>query len=133
MAPLNYEYDIGKERTDQESSIFLRDPFKEFTQKKFRELLNHENMEKLIKMREQALNVRHKTQIDYMTKMLETKRFSPKTFNAKKFELEKWVTKEREQIQKSKKEIEKGWSSFAEAIKKVSPAVCLHSSKVFLD
>ena len=112
--------EIEYEFPEQESlGLFSREPFKEFTQKKFRELLKHENMEKLIKMREQALDVRHQTQVEYMNKMLESKKFSPRTFNNKKFELEKWVTKEREQIRKSKREIEKGWSSFADAIKKV--------------
>jgi len=32
--------------------------------------------------------------------------------------LEKWVTKERENIQNSKKEIERGWNSTADAIKR---------------
>lgn len=100
-------------------NLFARDSFKEFTEKKFRELLKQENMEKLIGMREQALDVRHKTHTETLNKMLESKHFSPRTFNAKKIELERWVTKEREQIQKSKKEIERGWLSFAEAIKKV--------------
>ena len=76
-------------------------------------------MDKLIQMREQALTVRHKTQVEYMNRMLETQRFSPRTFNHKKIELEKWVSREREQIRKSKKEIERGWSSFADAIKRV--------------
>lgn len=70
-------------------------------------------------MREQALEARHQTQVDYMNKMLETKRFSPNTFNTKKIELEKWVSKEKKQIQKSKKDIEKGWVRFNEALKKV--------------
>lgn len=115
----------GSEETEQEfleqdaSGLFSRNPFKEFTKKKYKELLQRDNMEKLIKMREQALDVRHQTQVEYMNKMLETKRFSPNTFNSKKIELEKWVTKEREQIRKSKKEIEKGWMSFFDAIKKV--------------
>lgn len=104
---------------DQETSLFLRNPFKEFTQRKFQELLQHANMERLIKMREQALEARHQTQVDYMNKMLETKRFSPNTFNTKKIELEKWVSKEKKQIQKSKKDIEKGWVRFNEALKKV--------------
>lgn len=100
-------------------SIFERDPFKEFTRKKFQELAHHENMRKLIDMREQALDARHKTQMEHMKKMLDNKRFSPRTFQHKKIELEKWVTKEREQIQKSKRDIERGWMSTAEAIKRV--------------
>lgn len=70
-------------------------------------------------MREQALNARHQTQADYMNEMLKTKVLSPKTFGRKKIELEKWVTKEREQIRRSKEEIKKVWSSFYSTINKV--------------
>ena len=100
-------------------SIFEKDPFKEFANQKFKELLHQENMLQMIKMREQALESRHKSHVEYMNKMLENKRVSPRTFHHKQMELEKWVTKEREQIQKSKRDIEKGWMSFADAIKRV--------------
>lgn len=117
--PGNELHTQGSAVDEQGASIFDRDPFKEFTNKKFHELLKHENITKMIKMREQALEIRHKSQVDHMQKMLENKRVSPRTFQHKQLELEKWVTKEREQIKKSKTEIEKGWISFAEAIKKV--------------
>ena len=100
-------------------SIFERDPFKEFTHKKFKELMSHESMKEVIEMREQALEMRHKTQMDSMKKMLETRKFSPRTFQKKSQDLEKWVSKERENIQRSKKDIEKGWNSTAESIKRV--------------
>ena len=108
----NREDDLGV-------SIFEREPFKEFTHKKFKELLQHDNMQNLIKMREDALDARHQTQAESLEKMLENKRFSPKTFHHKKVELEKWVTKEKEHIKKSKKEIERGWLQTADAIKRV--------------
>ena len=100
-------------------SIFERDPFKEFTNKKFKEFMQQENMRKIIDMREQALEMRHKTQMDSMKKMLETRKFSPKTFDNKKIELEKWINKERENIRRSKKDIERGWTSTADSIKRV--------------
>lgn len=117
------DYDISELQHDDENenaqSIFERDPFKEFTHKKFKELLQKENMIQMIKAREQALEIRHKSHVDYINKMLDNKRFSPRTFDHKKLELEKWVTKEREQIKKSKKDIERGWTSFADAIQRV--------------
>ena len=100
-------------------SIFERDPFKEFTRRKFKELMQQENMKNLIKMREQALEIRHKTHLDHMKKMLENRRFSPRTFQSKQIELEKWITREREIIQKTKKDIEKGWLSTADSIHRV--------------
>lgn len=107
------------------TSIFERDSFKEFTNKKFRELLKQENLNEMIKMREQALEFRHNSQVEYMNKMLENKRVSPRTFQRRKLELEKWVTKEREQIKKSKRDIQKGWTSFAEAMKRVIQRIIL--------
>jgi len=76
-------------------------------------------MRNLILMREQALEIRHKTHLDHMKKMLENRRFSPRTFQNKQIELEKWITKERENIQRTKKDIEKGWLSTADSIQRV--------------
>jgi len=70
-------------------------------------------------MREQALEIRHKTHLEHMKKMLENRRFSPRTFQNKQIELEKWITKERENIQRTKKDIEKGWLSTADSIQRV--------------
>lgn len=117
------------EFNEQNLSIFEGDPFKEFTQKKFKELLKKDNMRKMISMREKALEVRHTAQVEYMNKMFENKRFSPRTFQNKKLELEKWVVKEREQIKKSVREIEKGWMSFAEAMKRVTYYNCKACTK----
>lgn len=105
-------------------SIFERDPFKEFTRRKFKELMEQENMKNLIKMREQALEIRHKTQLDEMKKALENRRVSPRTFQHKQIELEKWITREREIIQKTKKDIERGWLSTADSIQRVCEKYC---------
>ena len=120
----NSEYDSAvdfnkEEEDDMAVSIFERDPFKDFTHKKFKEILQQKNMENLIKMREDALEARHKTQAESLQIMLDNQRFSPKTFHNKKVELEKWITKEKQQIKKSKKEIERGWLQTADAIKRV--------------
>jgi len=102
----------------ENAGLFERDPFKEFTRRKFKELMQHENMRNLILMREQALEIRHKTHLEHMKKMLENRRFSPRTFQNKQIELEKWITKERENIQRTKKDIEKGWLSTADSIQR---------------
>jgi galactose-1-phosphate uridylyltransferase len=101
------------------SSIFDQRPFQEFTSKKFRELLNKENMDNLIKMREQILEIRLKTEMDLMNKMLENKRVSPRTFKTKSLEFEKWVSKEKEDLKKTKREIERGWLKTADTIQRV--------------
>lgn len=54
-------------------------------------------------MREKSLDYSHKTQVEYMKKMLENKNLSPRDFHRKRLELERWVTKEKEDIKKSQK------------------------------
>ncbi len=100
-------------------SIFESDPFKEFTQKKYKDFLDQDSMHKIIQLREQSLEVRHKTQMESINKMFNNKKYSPRTFQNKKIELEKWVKKERENILNSKKDIEKGWFQTQEFIKRV--------------
>ncbi len=50
--------------------------------------------------------------------MLEKQRISPRTFNTKRLELEKWVTQEKENINKTKKELEKTWFRTADTIQR---------------
>ena len=99
--------------------IFQQESFKEFTSKKFKELMNKNNMEQLIKMREEALDYRHKTQMKIISNMLKNDRVSPRTFKTKKDQLEKWVTKEKEDIKQTRREIEKGWLKTADTIQRV--------------
>lgn len=124
--------DLQGQENPEGTSIFERDPFKEFTRRKFKELLQQENMKNLIKMREQALEIRHKTHLDHMTKMLETRRVSPRTFQNKKIELEKWINKEREIIQKTKRDIEKGWLSTADSIQRVNILLIIFYNAFYL-
>ena len=51
----SFAYDI-----DNGSSIFEGEPFKEFTKKKFDELLHKENMSEILKIRENTLKYSHK-------------------------------------------------------------------------
>ena len=111
--------DLQASENFEGSNIFGADPFKEFTEKKFKELLKPENMRELIRMREQALDHRAKTESENLKRDFENKRFSPRTFQNKKIELEKWVSKEREKIRRSQKDIERGWMLAADAIKRV--------------
>ena len=60
--------------------------------------MDHENMKNLIKIREEALEKRQRVQEKIIQKMFDKNRISPKTFQNKKFELEKWVNKEKENI-----------------------------------
>lgn len=66
-------------------------------------------METLITLRENALFKRHQTELEIIDSMYSSNRVSPKTYQNKKIEIEKWVENEKKELQKTKKEIEKGW------------------------
>lgn len=100
------------------SSIFDQNPYKEFTSKKFNEIQQKEGLDKLIQEREQVLEERLKVQQKLIVKMFDKQKISPKTFELKKFQLEKWVTKEKKNIQKTKNELEKSWVLTLETIKR---------------
>lgn len=50
--------------------------------------------------------------------MLDKQKISPKTFELKKYELEKWVTREKKYIQKAKNELEKTWMRTLDTVKR---------------
>ncbi|CAD8121249.1 unnamed protein product [Paramecium sonneborni] len=99
---------------NKDASLFEQNPFYDFASKKFRELLNRENMNKLIKMRETAIEERHKNEMKNIHEALQQKQISPKTFEKQKFKIEKWVTKEKEDFKQQKSNIENGWKGLYE-------------------
>eukprot|EP01017_Pseudomicrothorax_dubius_P007088 TRINITY_DN12144_c0_g1_i1.p1 TRINITY_DN12144_c0_g1~~TRINITY_DN12144_c0_g1_i1.p1 ORF type:complete len:930 (+),score=284.11 TRINITY_DN12144_c0_g1_i1:422-3211(+) len=112
------EPEIMNTEGDRGSSIFEGESFKDFTSKKLKEFTQKDNMRSLLRMREHALNVRHQAQAELMQQLLDSRRVSPRTFQRKAFELERWVTKEREDIRQARQEYEKSLFRFAEAVKR---------------
>lgn len=113
-----------KEIPQQESlllqeSVFARTPFRDFTVKKFRELAGNDNVSRLISMREKLMKYKESTEKRYIHKMYKAKQFSPRTYQRKKRELEKWVTTEREEIRKSKRSVQETWQKTAQMIEDV--------------
>jgi hypothetical protein len=100
------------------SSIFDRPTFKEFTAKKMKQIVKKENIQNLLKMREQTLEIRHQTQVEYMKHMLASQKVSPRTFQVKSRELEKWVTREREDLHQIKKDFQKSLFQFADTLQR---------------
>jgi hypothetical protein len=45
------------------NSIFDKDTFREFTEKKFNSLFQHENIDQIMKMRESTIEKKHKNQM----------------------------------------------------------------------
>eukprot|EP01022_Parablepharisma_sp_SALTPOND_P008255 TRINITY_DN135481_c1_g1_i1.p1 TRINITY_DN135481_c1_g1~~TRINITY_DN135481_c1_g1_i1.p1 ORF type:complete len:1305 (-),score=205.58 TRINITY_DN135481_c1_g1_i1:1848-5762(-) len=107
-------YDL--ENSSQQESLFERNPFREFTQRKIKELVQTDNLSKLISMREKVMKYKEVTEKRYIQRMLKSKQFSPRTYQRKRRELEKWVNTEKEEIKKSKKSIDETWQRTAQMI-----------------
>jgi len=69
-------------------------------------------------MRKQALEFRHNTEIKHLKRMLEQQAYSPRTYDIKKIQLDDWIAKERKDIDKYRKEMERGWTSTSDTIKR---------------
>eukprot|EP01022_Parablepharisma_sp_SALTPOND_P017033 TRINITY_DN2635_c0_g1_i1.p1 TRINITY_DN2635_c0_g1~~TRINITY_DN2635_c0_g1_i1.p1 ORF type:complete len:1097 (-),score=181.81 TRINITY_DN2635_c0_g1_i1:3258-6548(-) len=107
---------IESEYTAQPRPAFERNSFHEFTLKRFKDLMKEENLSKIISMREKLLQYREKTEKRYLGKLFKSKKFSPKTYHRKKAELEKWITKEKVEIKKSKRQFIENWKRTADMI-----------------
>ena len=69
-------------------------------------------------MREEALEYRQKAEEEVLMDKFQKNDLSVSTYNSKIKKLEKWVDKEKLQINKYKKDIKKGVCSTTEAIKR---------------
>ncbi|CAK63550.1 unnamed protein product (macronuclear) [Paramecium tetraurelia] len=103
---------------NQEKSIFEQSSFQDFVQVKFKELMARDKMDELISMREKVLEERHKQQIKTINEAYQNKQISPKTYDQQNRKLEKWVTKQRKDLEKKKTEIIKGQQSTYETVMK---------------
>lgn len=63
----------------------------------------------MIRLREEAIHYKEKTENKYMERMFKQHKLSPRTYDKKRHELETWVTKERDEIHKTKKVFEEQW------------------------
>ncbi|CAD8189664.1 unnamed protein product [Paramecium octaurelia] len=103
---------------NQEKSIFEQTSFQDFVQVKFKEFMSREKMDELIVMREKVLEERHKQQIKTINEAYQNQQISPKTYDQQNRKLEKWVTKQRKDLEKKKNEIIKGQQSTYETVMK---------------
>ena len=75
-------------------------------------------MDQLIALREKALEERRRSQGKMIKEALKNNRISPKTFDKEWLRLEKWVTKEKKELQERKMEMERGWKGTYDTVLK---------------
>ncbi|KAL4429918.1 hypothetical protein ABPG74_000284 [Tetrahymena malaccensis] len=103
----------------QIKSIFEQNSFGEqFDDRKLKELLQMDKIDHIFDVAQQALNVRREAKNKKLQNMFDKQRISPKSFYRKQQELEKWVSKEQQQIEKTKLSMQKTILSTEETIKK---------------
>ena len=95
---------------------FGKNSFDIFSLRKFKELLNEDNMSKIIIMREKLLKVKAKKEKKLINAKLKSNEYSPKTYFRMHMELEKWVDKEKKEITKSRQELIENWKKTANLI-----------------
>lgn len=103
----------------QPESLFNRHSFQEFSVKKLKEMMKEDELSKLLSMREKVMKYKESTEKRYIQKMYKAKKFSPRTYQRKRKQLEKWITKEKEEIQKSKRGLVETWKQTAQIIEDV--------------
>ena len=57
------ELDQNASQSQDGQTLFTRHPFKEFTQQNFKKILQQENSQKILKMREKSLKFRHQAEL----------------------------------------------------------------------
>lgn len=92
-------------------SIFDRNPFKDFTTNKLHEILQAKDQRQLQEMREEALLYGEKIEKQFIKRLENKKQLSPNSIQKKKFELEKWVSVEKKQIEENKEQLEGSYNA----------------------
>ena len=64
-------------------------------------------------MREEAIRFREQQEHKLLQKMFKTKQVSPRTYEQKRKDLEIWVTKEKDEVKKTRKVFEEQWTKTA--------------------
>jgi hypothetical protein len=84
------------------SSIFERNPFHDFTTNKLHEILQSKNYHEVLGMREDALKFHEHLENGYLNRLETKKQVSPKRIHQRKYDLERWVSAEKKDIELKK-------------------------------
>jgi hypothetical protein len=90
-------------------SIFARHTFRDFLDKigvSSIDEVSTKTFPEMMKVREQAIQHRHRMDETKIDNLYREKQISPRTYDRRRFELEKWVDKEREEVRRTKRKVE---------------------------
>ena len=111
------QVESGSLREEEESSIFERNSFNEYSFRKFKQLLQDDNINNIISMRQSALQTKEKKQSAYLKEMLRKQQISPRTYQSRRKDLEKSVKNTKEQLSQDKRKYVQGWKEIVNLMK----------------
>ncbi len=95
------ELDQNASQSQDGQTLFTRHPFKEFTYGKFMQVLKKMDIDKLMKMRKNALEYKYKIWTKQFEKMFKKGNdFSQRDYESKKVDLNKWMEREKRILKK---------------------------------
>lgn len=71
----------------------------------------------LLQLREKAIRYREKAEHKLIKKMVESRKYSPRTIDSKRYQLETWVTREKEEIKRTKNSLLEKWNQTREILR----------------
>jgi len=90
--------------------------FQQFSLLQFNNMIESKDFGVLLQLHEKAVKYREKTERKLINKMMESQKFSPRLLNRHKLELERWVTKEKDDIRKTKNHLLEKWNKTKEMV-----------------
>ena len=100
------------------ASIFDQESHLDLSSKRLKKLILTSDFSSLLNLREEALKYREDKERDRINKLIKNSKISPRSGKNRTMELEKWVTKEKEEISKTKKIIEDAYKKKTEDVVK---------------
>lgn len=110
MATLQNPITFKGTQSEQKASVYNLDPFQELA---FKHKSDQKKPQNLNIMRGKVLEIRQEAEMKHMKQI-----FSPKSFENRKRELEKWVTNERNEFVNIKNDSKQAWLRTTDAIQK---------------
>lgn len=98
-------------------SIFDQESHLDLSSKRLKKLILTSDFSSLLNLREEALKFREDKERDKINKLIKNSKISPRTGKNRTIELEKWITKEKEEICKTKKIIDEARKKTEDVIK----------------
>ena len=113
-APLNMNnLDVASQSSN---SMFDRNAFQQFSQKKLNVIMQNSEYSKLIKFREEMLKFRERREKKIIKKQLNQNQFSPRTYKTKKQQIDRWVQVEKQEIERTKTTFQEEWDKTVQMI-----------------